>query len=99
MIEEIIHIQSTHTDPPLAARQLISRNPTSLQSKSTSSISAYLYGAKLVAEAAQKYDRNLDQQTLDKFIQSWQPARNIRRKEKQNKTSVPAIPVITVATI
>jgi hypothetical protein len=84
MIEEILHIQSTYTDLPLTASQLLSRTLTSLQSMSTSSISAYLYGAKLVAEAAQKYDRNLDQKTLDKFIQIWQPAQSTRRKKKRN---------------
>jgi ribonuclease HI len=98
MIEEIIHIQSTHTDLPVTVRQLIARNTTSLRSMSTSSISAYLYGAKLVAEAARKYGRNLDQQTLDKFIESRQQARSTRRKKKRNEKVASAIPVTIVAT-
>jgi hypothetical protein len=99
MIEEILYIQSTHTDLPLTARQLISRNITSLRSMSTSSIPAYLYGAKLVAEAARKYGRNLDQQTLDKFIKAQQPAQNTRKKKKRNKKAAPAESAITIATI
>jgi hypothetical protein len=85
MIEEIRHIQSTNADLPLTARLLISRDQTSLQSISTSSISAYLYGSKLVAEAACKYGRNIDQQTLNKFIESRQPVRDKKCKKKRNK--------------
>jgi hypothetical protein len=84
MIEEILHIQSTHIDLPLTARQLISRNQTSLQSMSTSSISAYLYGAKLVAEAARKHGRNLDQLTLNKFFDH--DSQQGIQKERKNGT-------------
>jgi hypothetical protein len=86
MIDEVLHIQSTHTDLPLTARQLISRDQISLRSMSTASISGYLYGAKLVAEAASKYGRKVDQQTLIRFIDSHQQERYMtRRKEKKKK--------------
>jgi hypothetical protein len=38
----------------------------------TALILAYLYGAKLVTEAARKYGQNLDQQTLNRFLKSQQ---------------------------
>jgi hypothetical protein len=72
MVEQIMHILSTNADLPLSARQLISRDQTSLQSMSTSSISAYLYGAKLVAEAARKYGRNIAHLPLNRFLESRQ---------------------------
>jgi hypothetical protein len=85
MIDEVVHIQSTHTDLPLTAKQLKSRDQISLQSMSTALISAYLYGAKLVAEAASKYGRNVDQQTLIRFIESQQQERDMTRWKKKKK--------------
>jgi hypothetical protein len=70
MIDELLHIKSTHTDLPLTARDQIS-----LRSMSTASITGYLYGAKLVAEAASRYGRKVDQQTLIRFIDSQQQER------------------------
>jgi hypothetical protein len=52
MIEERIDIQEVYTQLPLFARNLISHDTASLRAMSTKSISDYLYGARIVAEAA-----------------------------------------------
>jgi hypothetical protein len=69
MINEILHIQATHPDLPIAISHLISREPASLQAMTTSSISAYLYGAQLVAEAAKQHGKNIEQQTITQMYE------------------------------
>jgi hypothetical protein len=64
MINEILHIQANHLHLPLSARQLISRDVVSLRAMNTTSISTYLYGAKLLAEAARQYGHTIGQQTI-----------------------------------
>jgi hypothetical protein len=72
MINDILHIQATHLDLPLAIGHLI-KGIASLQAMTTSSISTYLYGAQIVAEAARIHGRNIDQQMITQFFeQIWQ---------------------------
>jgi hypothetical protein len=51
MIDEIVHIQTTHSHLPASASALISRDITSLQAMTTSALTSYLYGAREVVEA------------------------------------------------
>jgi hypothetical protein len=83
MIEEIVEIQKTHTHLPSFARNLISRDTVSLRAMSTNSISAYVYGARMVAEAARVHGKDLDQRTLTQFFESRQQQPRVSNKKKK----------------
>jgi hypothetical protein len=70
MIEEIIHIQTTHTHLPQSDRDLINRDRISLRAMTTSALAAYLYGAKELVEASRQYTpRETGQQRIQQFFQ------------------------------
>jgi hypothetical protein len=56
MIAEILHIETSLNFLPMLDRQLISRDQTSLRAMSTTSISSYLYGARMLAESTSDED-------------------------------------------
>jgi hypothetical protein len=72
MIEEIKQIQETNVNLPLFARNLISRDIVLLRAMSTSSITAYLYGARTEAEAAHEHGKDLNQRILKHYFKSRQ---------------------------
>jgi hypothetical protein len=68
MIDEIKQIQETNTNIPLFARNLISRDIVSLRSMSTPSLSAYLYGTRMVVASIRDRGLDIDQKTLKQYF-------------------------------
>jgi hypothetical protein len=79
MIDEILHIQNTHTHLSLSDRELINRDIILLQAMTTSSLTAYLYGARTVVETARQHPRVTGQQRIQKFFQPRQHKGNDQR--------------------
>jgi hypothetical protein len=70
MIEEIQHIQTTHTHIPLSGRELINRNILSLRAMTTPSLSAYLYSAREIAETYKRHNtRETGQLRIQQYFQ------------------------------
>jgi hypothetical protein len=71
-INEILHIQNTHSHLPHSARDLINRDLQSLWAMNTSSISVYLYGARMLVEMACQQHQDTGQHTLLQYFQHHQ---------------------------
>jgi hypothetical protein len=71
MIDEIKHIQMAHAHLSASARALIRRDVISLRAMTTSSITAYLYGAKELVEEYRQNTINVEtgQQRIQQFFQ------------------------------
>jgi hypothetical protein len=84
MIDEIRQIQQTNINLPLFARNLISRDAVSLRSMSTSSLSAYLYGTRMVVESIREHGPDTDQKLLKSFLKCGKRnRRNLRHPIKR----------------
>jgi hypothetical protein len=51
-IQEILYIQNTHTHLTIEARSFFDGDVKSLQGMNTSSLTAYLYGAKILTQSS-----------------------------------------------
>jgi sugar phosphate permease len=69
MIQEIIHIQNTHSHLSMDARSLIDRDIKSLQAMTQSALTAYLYGAQMVVQAERNHPEERGQPTIQTFFQ------------------------------
>jgi alpha-D-ribose 1-methylphosphonate 5-phosphate C-P lyase len=68
MIQEL-YIQNTHQHLPLDTRSLIDRDIKSLQGMNTSTLTAYLYGAQMVAQSAKTQQEDTTQRNIRAFFQ------------------------------
>jgi hypothetical protein len=84
MIDEIVEIQHAHQHLPASARELISCEATVLHDMSTSSITAYLYGAKMFAESVRKHQTEQDTVPISNFLLPRQ--RKSNKEEEQTQT-------------
>jgi hypothetical protein len=69
MIQEILYIQNTHQHLPLDIRSLIDRDIKSLQVMNTSTLTAYLYGAQMIVQAAKTQQEDTTQRNIMAFFQ------------------------------
>jgi hypothetical protein len=69
MIQEILSIQNTHKHLPMEARSLIDRDEKSLQGMKTSLITAYLYGAQMLAQSFRDIQNDTRQRRIPTFFQ------------------------------
>jgi hypothetical protein len=81
MIDEIVEIQNAHQHLPASALELISRDKAALQEMSTSSITSYLYGAKMLDESVKKHQNDQDTVPISTFFQPRQ--RKLNKKDAQ----------------
>jgi hypothetical protein len=58
MIDEILELQSTLKDVSIEDSKLINRDTASLRTMTTTSISTYLYGARMLAESYHRHQPN-----------------------------------------
>jgi hypothetical protein len=84
MIVEILHIQTSLNFLAMLDRQLISRDETSLREMSTTSISSYLYGARMLAESTSDEDR---QQGMQLIRNCFQPRQRSTKNPDPTPTS------------
>jgi hypothetical protein len=90
MLVEITDIRQAHLHLRLFAGNLISQDIVSLRAMSTTSIESYLYGAWMVAEAARKHGKELDQRTLKKFLKTRQQRPTaLLKTAKNNRNDTP----------
>jgi hypothetical protein len=86
MIDEIVHIQTTHQDLPISARALISCDAISLRAMTASALTAYLYGARKMVEASRQHRyRETGQQSIQQFFQ---PRRRIGNEQDNHITAI-----------
>jgi hypothetical protein len=69
MIDEILHIQTTHPDISLSDKALINRDIISLRAMTTSALSAYLYGARTLVETIRhESNRETGQRSIQQYF-------------------------------
>jgi hypothetical protein len=84
MIDKIVERQNAHQHLPASAWELISRDKAALQEMSTSSITSYLYGAKMLAESVKKHQNEQDTVPISNFFQPQQ--RKLNKEDVQIQT-------------
>jgi hypothetical protein len=69
-INDILHIQTTYPDLSISDKELINRDIISLRAMTTSSLSAYLYGARTLVETIrQESKRETGQRGMQQYFQ------------------------------
>jgi hypothetical protein len=80
MIDEILHIRSTLTNLSIEDSELVNRDVASLRATTLSSLSTYLYGARMLAESYNHHTRQeINRTTITDFFKP-------RRRQRNNKT-------------